>query len=144
MSLRPHALVVIRKGKELIYIHDRELASRALFPLETAFLPSLALGCVVDTAIQVRSMTGQQFGMQVKDFNDVLFRLRKCEPRAPAPLVKRLRQLGSASDFLCHSCEDDLGQLMRELHDFLASAVPLANESDGVCDVAQEPPQTGC
>ena len=119
----PQAPLIIRRGAEVLYVHDLALVEKVVLPPPAVAATEVhGMGAIMDLAMGVRSEIAKYSGMKCTDMNDVLFCLRKCPSSAPPELVKSLRNLGAAADFCRHSNSEHSAKLVADLRCFLETA----------------------
>lgn len=114
---QPQPLLVVRKGHELLYFHDRDLAAQYLDFQRSSHAqldPSAAANDLYENTNKTRLMVAPE--------GDVLYHLRKASAIPSSSLLKCIRSRGVASDCFRHDNSSTDPKLPEDLRIFLGAA----------------------
>jgi hypothetical protein len=120
----------VRRGNELIYVHDFDLAKEYLFGAQRAPLQPEVAGAVSSALLDMRSLASAASECVVKNLPDVMFHLRR--RNASPRLLRRVRAIGEVADFFRHSDPGSVQGLVKEVAHALAEPLrPTLSASPG-------------
>jgi hypothetical protein len=117
------ALITIRRGHELVHVHDRLLAQTFLDGSVRAHKPpdpDDEMQRLIGTATVLREMVATRLLVPVRSLRDVIFHTKKLG--GSQPLLRSLRALGAAADYVRHSSRSELDMLVSEVQSLLTLA----------------------
>ena len=123
---RLDTLLTVRRGHELIHVHNHDLASAFLHaPAVPSSPPPGLIGKILEVSAEIRGKVATATGKACTSDRDMLYLLRK-STGAPDWLLKKVRSLCSVADFGRHYSDDSLARLLADLDAALASPSSLA------------------
>ena len=123
---RLDTLLTVRRGHELIHVHNHDLASAFLHaPAVPSSPPPGLIGKILEVTAEIRGKVATATGKACTSDRDMLYLLRK-STGAPDWLLKKVRSLCSVADFGRHYSDDSLARLLADLDAALASPSSLA------------------
>ena len=123
---RLDTLLTVRRGHELIHVHNHDLASAFLHaPAVPSSPPPGLIGKILEVSAEIRGKVATATGKACTSDRDMLYLLRK-STGAPDWLLKKVRSLCSVADFGRHYSDDSLARLLADLDAALASPPSLA------------------
>jgi len=136
-------MLTVRRGAEVIYVHDQELA-RDYLALRTALVEGGQgiVAATMECAASLRAVAQEVTGSKVHGLADVAYHLR-CR-RAPGQVVKKVREVAAVADGARHLSTAKLQDLQREVRSALELAAPPPARSPAPsCCGWEDPPQEG-
>ena len=120
------AVLSVRRGREILYVHDKAFATECLFgPTANPTVATNQEGSaqtVFTAALDIRSLLQGTLNAPCRHLRDAALQLRRCH--APEALLRRVRQLGAASDFLRHASHQDAESMMAQIREALDQPGP--------------------
>eukprot|EP00929_Paragymnodinium_shiwhaense_P039400 TRINITY_DN20685_c1_g2_i2.p1 TRINITY_DN20685_c1_g2~~TRINITY_DN20685_c1_g2_i2.p1 ORF type:complete len:310 (+),score=49.33 TRINITY_DN20685_c1_g2_i2:75-1004(+) len=140
------ALLSIRRGHEVIYVHDQKLASDFLLSRDSAkqvegsTAPAASFGYISTQAHQMQEMAALTFSKHCDSLRDVLFHIRQGRVPLDPKDAKLLSEMHAANCFMKHMTEIKVGQLTERVQKTLEEY----SSDKGNASVWKELPVNSC